>query len=317
MIRFYIGNQERSATDILYKAAKPMEVRGNELFTVEMLKDKDDVAELGTNNTFFLMDQTPLANPKAAMIAHLNNSSILLVNKPPVTLEETLTFYEQLSITTGAVFGIGNSAYQHLRDFNARTGHIKCALEEVDEVTYSSQYKLSKRAPGDKLKVYFDDRISEVFYGSCLRKWSAENPVLTEEGFLTLQPSLGDFEKVNTATEADLFVTFRTYTREYMRMLTQRFSNVYVPFIDEYRVFDPRSFFKVGNMTYINDILGGTTNVTDHQIAGQFKSLFADMYQYMQDVFVAQYTKSTVNNMKLSGSNDLFSAIAYNLNRTI
>lgn len=301
MITLYVEEKIRSKTDILYGVTQ----QSNNIFSVDFINE-NDFKDVGKPNTFLLLDQTTILNHAAVIPAHSSNSTILLYNREPVTSLETLEFYELLELTSGAVMAIGQEASTSIRDFQERTNHISCPIEELDHVIYPGQYNSEEAGEYERLVVHTSDRLARFFRNYCLRLWKAEADLMVDSPYEYEVP----FDFPTSEINANLFLSFEELTRERLRMIDNRYRNIYVPHSPVSTVFDPRSFFKA-NSTHLNGLI---STMTEHQAAAMLKPLFESMYQYINDVFVGE---PSVNTMKLPGSVDLFQAIAYNLSRDI
>lgn len=296
MITLYYEEKQRTKSDILY-GATPHETS---IYRVDSISNKD-TKSLGEANTFLLLDQTMVLHSNALMRAIDNNSIVLLYNRQHKTMLETRDFYDHLSITTGAVFAVGNEAGNFLRKFQEETNHIECALEEVDFVSYPGNF--SEEGFG-RTVIFADGKIANYFLKYCLRRWDEESQQAGDANYIP------PFDFTSIEEKANTYLTFEKYSREIIRMLDNRYRNVYVPHIPEYTILDPRSFFKA-NPEHLEEITKGQT---EHQSAAMLKSLFEAMYDYIIDVFT---TEQSVKPLKIQGNVDLFQAVAYNLSRTV
>lgn len=307
MIRFFIENKERSITDILYGVQEEQ----NDLYSVEFLtKEKaqptdQDMHVLTEPKTFFVRDQTPLTDPTAGLVSYDKRNSIMLFNKIPVTADEYLSFYENITVINGAWVAIGHEAGRFLREHNEKHDHIVTAIEELDHVIYPGSYATNYPS---KPKVFLDGRHAQVF-GQYLDRLAHSMGADAAEAEAGVEPL--PFETTDDINDCDIYLTFEDPSREVLRMIDGRVKTIYVPSEPKTWVFDPRSMFRCSRhlieMTKQN-------NMTDHQIAAQFRALFEDMVQYISDVHTKE---AKVNYMKLTGSVPLFQALFYNLSRTV
>lgn len=308
MIKLFYENLQRNKFDILYG----VEPHHSRFYHLDYLTEQN-LEELEQPNTFFLMDQSTLMGStfgSAAFVAYNRNSSILLYNKPHKTAAETLSFYEKLSLTSGAVMVIGQEASEHIHKFQETTQHIECAIEDLDYVIYPGNGNYDNDEEGGfdpKLVIYAHGKVAQYFRNYCMLRWK-EFDDTSEEGEEGYKPPFAF--SINPDSDSNLFMTFEQLTREETRMLDGRFRNIFVPFTSTYGVFDPRSFFKA-NPQQIAEMAAG---MTEHQAAAMLRQLFEALYDYIIDVFVPE---PSVNTMKINGNVDLFQAIAYNLNRTV
>lgn len=304
-IVLYVEDKPRQPTDILF-GVQPVETPQ---YRVELLDPhKDEVKDLGNANTFFLIDDTDLQATTAALVANQKNSFIYLTNKPAVTMEETLAFYEKISITTGAIVTVGPDTLKSVLDFQQRTKHVTCTIENVDFVAYPGRDH-ALYTTDDSFTIYVDGKLGAFFKNYCQRFFRAQEEESHDVEDDVYTPP---FMFTNSLVEADLFLSFDALPREYLRMIDSRMRNVYVPYSIKHSFLDPRSFFKA-NSDYLNEMASTTT---EHQAAAILRTLHDDMFSHIIEVFKGIQDPS-VKIMKAGGSIDLFQAIAFNFSRTV